>query len=131
MWANLAMENLMLKVERFLTSTVTSHTIKAQRVSRKSPPVQPVLESLAQAVAKSASELEEHFPTHVVCQWIGNSQQVARKHDLQVTAGHDERATSNVATFVASKLPQRAANQKCDAAKRRSANGRHGIRTIS
>ena len=38
------------------------------------------------------TELEETFPTHVVCKWIGNSPQVARKHYLQMTDEHFERA---------------------------------------
>ncbi|MBP85458.1 MAG: integrase, partial [Planctomycetaceae bacterium] len=38
------------------------------------------------------TELEETFPSHVVCKWMGNSQQVARKHYLQTTDGHFERA---------------------------------------
>ncbi|HJN07073.1 MAG TPA: tyrosine-type recombinase/integrase [Pirellulaceae bacterium] len=38
------------------------------------------------------TELEEKFPSHVVCKWMGNSQQVARKHYLQMTDEHFERA---------------------------------------
>jgi len=38
------------------------------------------------------TELEEKFPSHVVCKWMGNSQQVARKHYLQTTEEHFERA---------------------------------------
>ena len=34
------------------------------------------------------TELEEVFPSHVVCAWIGNSQKVAAKHYLQVTGDH-------------------------------------------
>ena len=34
------------------------------------------------------TELEESFPSHVVCAWMGNSQPVARKHYLQVTEDH-------------------------------------------
>jgi integrase len=39
------------------------------------------------------TELMEHYPAHVVCAWIGNSEAVARKHYLQVTDPHFERAT--------------------------------------
>ena len=40
------------------------------------------------------TELEDAgFPSHVVCAWIGNSPQVARKHYLQVTDDHFNRAT--------------------------------------
>jgi len=48
---------------------------------------------------------------------------VAREHYLQVTDSHYERATSNVANFVASQAPQGVVNEKCDAAK--PAENRH------
>lgn len=38
------------------------------------------------------TELMESYPAHVVCTWIGNSEAVARKHYLQVTDDHFERA---------------------------------------
>ncbi|MHC4618383.1 MAG: tyrosine-type recombinase/integrase [Planctomycetota bacterium] len=38
------------------------------------------------------TELAECWPEHVVCAWIGNSRAVARKHYLQVTEEHFERA---------------------------------------
>jgi integrase len=40
------------------------------------------------------TELAEEFPMHVVCAWIGNSQPIAAKHNLQVTCEHFERASS-------------------------------------
>lgn len=39
------------------------------------------------------TELAETFPIQVVCDWIGNSQAVAREHYLQVTEEHFDRAT--------------------------------------
>lgn len=42
--------------------------------------------------ATRQTELCEQWPEHVVCAWIGNSQQVARKHYLHVTDEHFERA---------------------------------------
>ena len=46
----------------------------------------------------------ETYPAHVVVAWIGNSEAVARKHYLQVTAGHFEKAAETVvATQVAQK----------------------------
>ncbi len=59
------------------------------------------------------TELEEQFPSHVVCAWLGNSVQVARKHYLQVTAEHFDRALH----MRSSKAPQGAANEKCDVGK--------------
>ena len=47
--------------------------------------------------ATRQTELEETFPTHVVCAWLGNSVAVARKHYLQVTDAHFEKAAHNPA----------------------------------
>ena len=41
------------------------------------------------------TELEETFPSHIVCAWIGNSQRVAEKHYLQVTDEHYAKAVQN------------------------------------
>lgn len=38
------------------------------------------------------TELQETFPTHVVCSWLGNTKAVAQEHYLQVTEEHFERA---------------------------------------
>jgi integrase len=40
------------------------------------------------------TELQEIYPTHVVCAWLGNSPDIAREHYLQVTDAHFEKATS-------------------------------------
>ena len=42
--------------------------------------------------ATCQTELEEVFPTHVVCAWLGNSVAVAHKHYLQVTEEHFAKA---------------------------------------
>ena len=34
------------------------------------------------------TELNDEFPQHVVCEWLGNSERVAEKHYLHVTAEH-------------------------------------------
>ena len=39
------------------------------------------------------TELENLFPTHVVCKWLGNSPQVAHKHYLKVTDEHFQKAS--------------------------------------
>jgi len=41
------------------------------------------------------TELEDRFPSHVVCAWLGNSKPVAAKHYLKVTAEHFKKATQN------------------------------------
>jgi len=48
--------------------------------------------------ATRQTELEDQFPTHVVCAWLGNSQQVARKHYLNVTDEHFGRAVKGLTT---------------------------------
>jgi integrase len=45
--------------------------------------------------ASRETELANEFPIHVVCEWIGNSEEVARKHYLSVTEEHFEKATSS------------------------------------
>lgn len=47
------------------------------------------------------TELAEQFPMHVVCTWIGNSQPIAAKHYLQVTAEHFQKAVQNPVQQVA------------------------------
>ena len=42
--------------------------------------------------ASRQTELENDFPSHVVCAWLGNSEAVAREHYLQVTTEHFTRA---------------------------------------
>lgn len=42
--------------------------------------------------ASRQTELEERFPGHVVCEWIGNTEAVAKAHYLQVTDDHFARA---------------------------------------
>jgi integrase len=38
------------------------------------------------------TELAEEFPAYVVCEWLGNSQAIAREHSLQVTDEHFRKA---------------------------------------
>ena len=55
------------------------------------------------------TELEENWPSRVVCAWIGNTQRVAAKHYLQVTEEHFQRAVQNPVQYSAcsgSKEPQ-------------------------
>jgi hypothetical protein len=43
--------------------------------------------------ASRQTELVQRFPEHVVCEWIGNSQAVAREHYLRVTDADYAKAT--------------------------------------
>jgi len=45
--------------------------------------------------ASRQTELQETYPTHVVCNWMGNSPKVAQMHYLQVTDEHFEKAVQN------------------------------------
>src|ERR1700730_8220562 len=50
------------------------------------------------ARATRQTELEESFPSHVVCAWIGNSQRVAREHYLQATESRFQKAVQHTGT---------------------------------
>ena len=43
--------------------------------------------------ATRQTELEQVYPTYVVCAWLGNSASIANRHYLQVTDEHFARAT--------------------------------------
>ena len=44
--------------------------------------------------ASRETELNDEYPEHVVCRWIGNSRKVARKHYLRPTDAHLARAVA-------------------------------------
>lgn len=44
--------------------------------------------------ASRQTELEDTFPGHVVCAWLGNSERVAAKHYLKPTDNHYDQAVS-------------------------------------
>ena len=41
------------------------------------------------------TELEQDYPTYVVCRWLGNTPSVALKHYLTVTNDHYQKAVQN------------------------------------
>lgn len=43
------------------------------------------------------TELEQDYPTHVVCAWLGNTERIAQKHYLQVTNAHFDQAAQKAA----------------------------------
>lgn len=47
--------------------------------------------------ASRQTELEERFPSHVVCAWLGNSEAIARKHYLQVREVDFQKAAQKAA----------------------------------
>ena len=44
--------------------------------------------------ATRQTELASVLPAHVVCEWLGNSEAVAKEHYLQVTEAHFKQATN-------------------------------------
>jgi integrase len=58
--------------------------------------------------ATRQTEVEEDFPSHVVCAWLGNSVRVARKHYLQVTEAHFDRAIAKTTRQTAQQMLERA-----------------------
>ena len=56
--------------------------------------------------ATRQTELQEDFPAHVVCAWLGNTQQVARDNYLQVTDDHFARALDESAASRAARSAQ-------------------------
>ncbi len=72
--------------------------------------------------ATRQTELEETFPSHVVCAWIGNSEQVARKHYLRVNDDHFAKAIGDT---------DRAAQNQAQQPPAKAGNGRkaHGQKT--
>lgn len=46
------------------------------------------------------TDLQEKFPAHVVCDWLGHSEAIARLHHLQVLESHFEQAAQNPAQSV-------------------------------
>lgn len=47
--------------------------------------------------ATRQTELEDNFPSHVVCKWLGNSKAVATKHYLKLTEEHFQKAAQKAA----------------------------------
>lgn len=43
--------------------------------------------------ASRQTDLEDRFPSHVVCEWIGNSERIAREHYLTTLDRHFDEAT--------------------------------------
>ena len=59
------------------------------------------------------TELAEDYPLHVVCSWIGNSEVVAKKHYLQTTDEHFQKAVKTVTTFVTTERCEASQDDLC------------------
>jgi hypothetical protein len=47
--------------------------------------------------ASRETDLAAEYPLHVVCDWIGNTERIAKKHYLQTTEDYFERAAKSAA----------------------------------
>ena len=70
--------------------------------------------------ASRQTELTEKFPSHVVCSWLGNSEEVAKSHYLLVTDEHFKKASELVIN------PTQQGEKPCD--KSDAAGGTQGAR---
>lgn len=78
--------------------------------------------------ASRQTELEDRFPTHVVCEWLGNSPEVARDHYLQTLDSHFERAVNSCVQKPTQQLQQVAQN---DAKPATSDNETDSVKSVS
>ncbi len=88
-------------ITRYRTSNCNLRT-QLHRIIRKAG-IEPWPKLFHNLRATRETELAETFPEHVVCKWIGNSAVVARKHYMQVTDEHFERASGEAARETARK----------------------------
>ncbi len=73
--------------------------------------------------ATRQTELEENHPTHVVCYWLGNSVQIARKHYLQVTEAHYAKALQKAVHHTATSAHMEPHDGQCEAQKNQTCTG--------
>ena len=76
--------------------TTTNLRTQAHRIIRRAGLV-PWPKTFQNLRSSRQTELAETFPSQCVCAWIGNSTEIARKHYLQVTDSHWEKATEGQA----------------------------------
>lgn len=81
-------------ITRYRDSNANLRT-QLERIIRKAG-IEPWPKPFQNLRSTRETELAEQYPLHVVVAWLGNSQPVAAKHYLQVTAEHFERAVGDV-----------------------------------
>jgi len=81
-------------ITRYRETNTNLRTQLKRIMKRASVPVWPKLFQNLRSTRQT--ELQENFPIHVVCAWMGNSEAVAKKHYLQVTQEHIDRALLTV-----------------------------------
>ena len=77
--------------------------------------------------ASRQTELENEFPSHVVCTWMGNSESFARRHYLQVTDAHFRKAVDGGAT-VGAEVVQKPGAASCRVVSHRIARSKQSPR---
>ena len=86
------------------------------------------LDAVAPAVPQSAgirqTELAERFPIHVVYDWLGNTPDIARKHYLQTTDEHFQRALEPAPSSKPGRQPCSAVQCAAESGAVRCRNGR-------
>jgi integrase len=75
-------------------STTKNHRTRFQRIIQQAG-LNPWPRLFHNLRSSCQTELEEHFPSHVVCKWIGNSERIAKEHYLQITDNHFQKAMQN------------------------------------
>ncbi len=88
----LAVEKTVHVITRYRSSTQNLRTELNRIVKRAG--VIPWQKPFQNLRSTRETELMESYPAHVVCGWIGNSEAVARKHYLQTTDMHFEKAVA-------------------------------------
>lgn len=62
--------------------------------------------------ARLQTEFEEKFPRHVVCSWLGNTEEVFKEHYLLVTAEHFQKAAE--LAINPTQIPTQQGEKPCD-----------------
>jgi integrase len=82
-------------ITRYRQKNINLRT-QLQRIIRKAG-LEPWEKPFQNLRSTRETELAETFPIHVCCAWLGNSQSVARKHYLQLTDEHFQKAAQQAA----------------------------------
>ena len=80
--------------DRLQQTTHENLRTQALRIIR-SAGLEPWAKTFQNLRSSRQTELVEDYPEHVVAAWLGNSIEIARKHYLQVTDEHFDRAVSS------------------------------------
>jgi hypothetical protein len=74
--------------------------------------------------------LAEQFPSHVVCDWLGNSEDIARKHYFQTTDDHFAQAIGGPSSTGGAKSGALSAQNAAQQAHAGGCSDSHALREI-